>query len=75
MKENILKIINIILENKSEELKKNISLHMSLRNDFGFDSLDLAEFTVRVEKEYNVDVFADGLVDTINEVINKLKKK
>lgn len=74
MKKNILKIINVILENKSEELKKDIALHMSLRNDFGFDSLDLAEFTVRVEKEYNVDVFADGLVDTIDEVINKLKK-
>ena len=45
---------------------------MSLRKDLGFDSFDLAELTVLVEDEFGIDIFADGLVDTIQEVEAKL---
>ena len=45
---------------------------MRLREDIGFDSLDLAELTVRIEEAFEVDVFADGLVSTIGEIEAKL---
>jgi acyl carrier protein len=42
--------------------------------DLGFESLDLAELTVRIEEKFGVDVFADGLVTTVGEVMQKLEK-
>ena len=68
--QNILEIINYIRANNSEEPITNITPDMSLRDDYGLDSLDLAEFTVRIEDKYGVDVFEEGVIDTINEVLN-----
>ena len=48
---------------------------MHLRNDIGFDSLDLAELTVRIEAEYDIDIFEEGIVNTVGEILNKLKEK
>jgi len=39
------------------------------------DSLDLAELTVRLEEEFGVDVFEDGIVETVEEILTKLSKK
>lgn len=69
----LLKIINGVLENNNRKKIKNINDNISLRNDIGFDSLDLAEFTVCIEKEFNIDIFENGLVDTIEEVKQKIK--
>ena len=69
----LLKIINGVLENNNRKKIENINDSISLRNDIGFDSLDLAEFTVCIEKEFNIDIFEDGLVDTIKEVKQKIK--
>jgi len=48
---------------------------MHLRNDIGFDSLDLAELTVRIEAEYDIDIFEDGIVNTVSEILEKLNSK
>ena len=48
---------------------------MHLRNDIGFDSLDFAELTVRIEAEYNIDIFEDGIVNTVGEIVKKLENK
>jgi len=45
-----------------------------LREDLGFNSLDLAEFTVRIEERFGVDVFADGIVTTFGEVRDKVAR-
>ena len=45
----------------------------SLTQDIGFDSLDLAELTVRIEDEFGVDIFEDGFVRTVSEILDKLK--
>ena len=71
--DKLLEIINIIKDNKDEEKLTNLKEEMNLREDIGFDSLDLAELTVRIEKEFNVDVFEDGLVNTIKEIIEKIR--
>lgn len=74
MLDKILLVINTVLENRSKNKLDSIDLNMSLRNDLGFDSLDLAEFTVRIESVFDIDVFEDGIVDTIGEIVNKLNK-
>lgn len=69
---NLLNIINTIKENNNQEVLTEINDSMHLRNDIGFSSLELAELTVRIGSEYDVDVFEDGLVFTIGEIKEKL---
>lgn len=71
----ILEIINIIrINNGIAEIKiEDINYDTKLMVDLGFDSLDLAELTVRIEKEFGVDVFEDGIVTTIGEILEKTK--
>ncbi|MBR1946712.1 MAG: hypothetical protein IKA35_01360, partial [Bacteroidaceae bacterium] len=40
----------------------------------GLTSFDLAELTVNIEAEFDVDIFEDGLVNTIGEIYEKLQK-
>lgn len=44
-----------------------------LRNDLGFDSLELAVLTVHIEAKFGVDVFADGVVETVGELEKKVR--
>lgn len=39
------------------------------------DSLDLAELTVRIEDAFGIDVFEDGIIDTIGEIMDKINKR
>ena len=55
--EQLLCIINTILENRGKKRVESITRETSLRDNLGFDSLDLAELTVRIEAEYDVDIF------------------
>lgn len=75
MKEKILEIINTVLENRTKTKLTSITPEMHIRNDIGFDSLDLAELTVRIEAEYDIDIFEDGIVQTIKEILEKLESK
>ena len=71
----VVNIINEICEEKgygkvdgsSEEFLK-----LKLRDDIGFDSFDLAQLTVMIEDEFDVDIFEDGIIQTVEEVINKI---
>ena len=74
MKEKILEIINTVLVNRGKSTISNINENTDLRNNLGFDSLDLAELTVRIEVEYDIDIFEDGMVSNIGEILNKLNK-
>ena len=73
--QKLLSIINEILEDTERQTRENLSPEMSLRNDIGFDSLDLARLTVMVEDEFNVDIFQDGVIDTVEEVITRINSK
>jgi len=75
MIEKLLQVINTVLENRNKEKLENLQEELNLRNDIGFDSLDLAELTVRIEAEYDIDIFEDGLVNTVGEILNKLSDK
>ena len=46
---------------------------MKLREDLGLTSFDLAELTVKIEDEFEIDIFEDGLVNKIGEIFDKLR--
>jgi acyl carrier protein len=70
--DKLLDIINLMRTNKGAQPLFGLSPDLNLRTDIGFDSLDLAEFTVRIEKQYGTDIFEDSFVYTIGEVLSKL---
>lgn len=72
--EKILKLINTVLENRGKIKIEKISSSSDLRNDCGLDSLDLAELTVRIEAEYDIDIFENGIITTVGEIIDKLNE-
>jgi acyl carrier protein len=67
--------MNTVLENRNKKNLTTITPEMHLGNDIGFDSLDLAELTVRIEAEFDIDIFEDGIVTTISEILEKLNSK
>ena len=73
MQEKLLTIINSIKKNKFEEEVSELKLEQKLREDLNFDSFDLAELTVKIEEEFEVDIFEDGLVNTVEEIDTKLQ--
>ena len=70
--EKLIKIINTVLDNRDKEKVTSISKSSKLSDDLGLDSLDLAELTVRIESEYDIDIFEDGIVSTVGEIFQKL---
>lgn len=69
----VLNIVNIVLSNRGKSQISKITESFNLRDDLGFDSLDLAELTARIEAEYDVDIFEDGIVMTVGDIVRKLK--
>ena len=72
MENKVLDIINIIRQSNGMGLLTVIQPNDNLRNNIGFTSFDLAELTVRIEDEFDVDIFEDGLIETIGEIYQKL---
>ena len=70
----LLEVVNSIRENKELDRITEIKETDRLREDFGFTSFDLAELTVKIEDEFDIDIFEDGLVNTIGEIYSKLSK-
>jgi len=74
MENKILDIINTVLKNNQKSELDSLVPSFDLRKDIGFDSLDLAELTVRIEAEFGTDIFENGLVNTVEEIFEKLKR-
>lgn len=53
-------------------LVAELTAETRLREDLAFTSFDLAELTVKIEDEFDIDIFEDGLVNTIGEIYAKL---
>lgn len=75
MEKKLLEIVNIVLKNRDRKAISKINAKQSLRDDIGFDSLDLAELTVRIEAEYDIDIFEDEIVNTVGEILKKLENQ
>ena len=52
--------------------KTKLGLETNLR-DLGLSSMDMATLTVMLEDEYDIDIFEDGIVLTIGEIVKKLE--
>ena len=74
MPPSLLSDVNEVRTNKGQPPVEGLTSSLRWREDLGFESLDLAELTVRIEEKFGVDVFADGLVTTVGEVMQKLEK-
>ena len=73
-KDFLLEVVNSIRENKGLEKLNVINEKDRLREDYGFTSFDLAELTVKIEDEYDIDIFEDGLVNAVGEILTKLEQ-
>ena len=74
METKVLAIINDIRVSKDMDVIDTLKKTDNLRNDLGLTSFDLAELTVRLEDEFDIDIFEDGLVNTVGEIFTKLQK-
>ena len=72
MKEKVLNVINLIRAAKNLPVVGNINDNTRLREDLELTSFDMAEMTVRIEDEFGIDIFEDGLVNTVGEIYAKL---
>lgn len=72
MEQKVLEIINKIRIAKNLEPVANLNVTNRLREDLNLTSFDLAELTVNIEEEYDIDIFEDGLVSTVGEIYAKL---
>ena len=73
MEEKVLSIINEIRVAKAMAPVATISADTKLREDLNLTSFDLAELTVKIEDEFDIDIFEDGLVGTVGEIFAKLE--
>ena len=74
METKILEIVNTIRGFKGLDALIDINYSDSLRDKIGFSSFDLADLTVRIEDEFDVDIFEDGIISTVGEIFERLKK-
>lgn len=74
MKKRVIEIIkNLIVENDIELSVEEITDSTLLTNDLGLDSFDLALLTVKIESEFGVDIFENGVISTVGEIFKQLK--
>ncbi len=73
MESKVLEIINEIRASKSLPEIDKITEDTKLREDLSLTSFDLAELTVKIEDEFDIDIFEDGLVNTVGEIFAKLE--
>lgn len=66
--------INRVLNESGRNAIALIQPDMRLKQDLDLDSLDLAVLTVKIEAETGIDVFADGVVETVGQIIEKLER-
>jgi len=67
-------ILEVIKENEihySGEMEDNYSFN----DDLGIDSLNMIHLVVKVEDKFNVDMFSEGKISTVKELIDFIKKK
>jgi acyl carrier protein len=74
MEQKVISIINEIRAAKEMAPVETITVDTKLREDLNLTSFDLAELTVKIEDEFDIDIFEDGLVSTVGEIFAKLEK-
>uniref|UniRef100_UPI00404822A8 acyl carrier protein n=1 Tax=Algoriphagus sp. TaxID=1872435 RepID=UPI00404822A8 len=73
MKDKVIEIVKDILIENGVELNFEINENTNLR-ELGLTSFDLATLTVMIEDEFGIDVFENGIVYTIKDIVLVLAK-
>lgn len=72
MIEKVRSIILDVLE--LDEQRIDIKPSSNLRDDLNFDSLQLAQLTVEIEDEFDVDIFENGVINTVQEILDQINE-
>ena len=73
MEKKVIDILNGIVLAKGNKIDFDINSDTKLREDLNLTSFDLAELTVKIEDEFDIDILEDGLVSTVGEIFAKLQ--
>lgn len=72
MEESLIRIVNEILDEADKDQIKEYNPELKLQDDLLLDSIELAELTVNIQVEFGKDVFKDGVVSTLGEIMDIL---
>jgi len=68
----LYEIVNEVLESNELDTQNTFKDTDNLKDDLGMDSFNLAELTVMIEDEFNIDIFEGDMVFTIGDIKTKL---
>jgi len=54
--------------------ESEVTPEASFKNDLGADSLDIVELIMKFEKEFNIGIPDDQIIDTVSEAIQYIKE-
>jgi acyl carrier protein len=54
--------------------ESEVTPEASFKNDLGADSLDIVELIMKFEKEFNIGVPDDQIIDTVGEAIQYIEE-
>jgi acyl carrier protein len=69
----VKEIVEEIISDSGGAIPIEINLDTELK-DLGLSSFDLATLTVMIEDKYDIDIFEDGLIYSIGDILSKLDK-
>ena len=73
MLNKVIDIIIELLEDQDRTIERSeLELDTNLR-DLGLVSMDMAALTVMIEDKFDIDIFEDGIVLTIREIVEILE--
>ena len=68
----LYEIVNEVLESNELDTQTTFKDTDNLKDDLGMDSFNLAELTVMIEDEFDIDIFEGDMVFTIGDIKTKL---
>jgi len=76
LRQKIVDILKIVASDKKidQNLFSILEAPINLRNELQLDSLDLAELGVRLEDAFGLDIFENGPIVTLGDIIERIKK-
>ncbi|MDY5444419.1 MAG: acyl carrier protein [Lactobacillus amylovorus] len=69
-KEEILKDVQDIAQDKLDVEPEKITMTTNFKNDLDADSLDLFEILNELEDKYDIDLDADDSIQTVSQLID-----
>jgi acyl carrier protein len=75
MEQRIKQIIKEILSDRSVSIDTSTIKDGTKFQDIGLTSFDLAVLTVKLEDEFRVDIFENGIISSFGEIVNVIKAK